>query len=191
MIVDSDMYLSKNVIKECVSALKKDIVGIYIPEKILGDSFGAKVRNFERGFYNSTCIDAIRFLRKRDYIRVGGFDEDLNVAEDWDFDRRLRALGKTKEIQAHLFHDESGLDVRAYVAKKQRYFDGLEIYKKKWNNDSEVKKQIGFFYRMIWVFVEKNKWRRLFKHPVLSIAMLLLRTMIGLEYVVSRINTNK
>src|SRR3989339_765028 len=30
MIVDSDMYLSLNVIKECVEALKKDIIGIYI-----------------------------------------------------------------------------------------------------------------------------------------------------------------
>ena len=190
MIVDSDMYLSLNVIKECVEALKKDIIGIYIPEKILGNTFWTSVRNFERGFYNSTCIDTVRFLRKKDFEKIGGFDERLRVAEDWDFDRRIRILGKTTEIFAHVFHDESSFAIRKYIGKKKTYFHGLQIYQKKWNNDSDVRKQIGFFYRMIWVFIENNKWKRLCRHPILSIAMLLLRTMVGFEYLISKISMN-
>ncbi|PJE61286.1 glycosyl transferase [Candidatus Roizmanbacteria bacterium CG10_big_fil_rev_8_21_14_0_10_39_12] len=191
MIVDSDMYLSRSVIQECVEALKNDIIGIYIPEKILGNSFWTEVRNFERGFYNSTCVDAVRFLRKKDFEKIGGFDEQLRVAEDWDFDRRIRKLGKTTEIFAHVFHDESSFAIRKYIGKKKTYFHGLQIYIKKWNNDADVKKQIGFIYRMIWVFIENNKWRRLIRHPILSIAMLVLRTLMGTEYLLSKITIKK
>ena len=191
MFVDSDMYLSKGVIKECVKSLTNDIIGIYIPEKILGCSFWAKVRNFERGFYNSTCIDAVRFVRKKDFEKISGFDEKLRVAEDWDFDRRLRKLGKTAEITAHVFHDESSFAIRQYIGKKKSYFDDLQIYQKKWIGHPEVKKQIGFWYRMVEVFIEKDKWKRLLRHPILSIAMLLLRTMVGFEFLASKISIDK
>jgi len=190
MLVDSDMYVSRNVIKECVEGLTKEYIGIYIPEKILGNSFWAEVRNFERGFYNSTCVDAARFLRKKDFEKLGGFDENLRVAEDWDFDRRLRMIGKTKEIYAHVFHDESSFAINKYIGKKRSYFDDLQIYQKKWVGHPEVKKQMGMWYRMVWVFIENNKWRRLFRHPILSVAMLLLRTMVGFEFLLSKIKFN-
>ncbi len=191
MFADSDMYLSSSVIRECVSALKKDIIGIYIPEQILGDSFWAEVRNFERGFYNSTCVDAIRFLRKKDFEKMGGFDEQLRVAEDWDFDRRIRNYGTTAEITAHVFHDESAFSIDTYIGKKKSYFDDLQIYQQKWNGHPEVNKQLGFMYRMIGVFIENNKWKRLLRQPILSMAMIVLRTMVGFEYLISKIVLRK
>ena len=185
MIVDSDMYLSKNVVKECVEAMKTEIIGIFIPERVLGDTFWTQVRNFERGFYNSTCVDAVRFIRRKDYDRMGGFDEDLNVAEDWDFNRRILKRGKACEIKAHILHDESNFAISTYIGKKKSYFTDLQLYIDKWGNDSIVKKQTGFWYRMIWVFLEKDKWKRVARHPILTIAMLILRCLIGFEYIIS------
>jgi len=187
LILDSDMYLHKHVISQCVLALTPEHIGIYIPEKVKGTSFWSRVRDFERGFYNSTCIDAVRFVRKKDFNRVGGFDEQLNVAEDWDFDRRISAIGKMVEIKAYIFHDESSFVIRKYIGKKKSYFDGLQLYINKWKNDSIVSKQTGFWYRMVWVFIEKNKWKRMGRHPILTLAMLLLRSMVGFEYLTSKI----
>ena len=75
--------------------------------------------------------------------------------------------------------------------KKKSYFDDLQIYQQKWYGHPEVKKQLGFMYRMIGVFIEDNKWKRLLRHPILSIAMILLRTMVGFEYLISKIVLRK
>lgn len=188
MIVDSDMYLSEHVIEECVDSMKKNIIGVFIPEKIMGETFWTQVRNFERGFYNSTCIDAVRFVRRKDFDRIHGFDEDLDVAEDWDFNRRIVQLGDTYEIKAHLSHDETTFTVHKYLGKKRSYFMSLQTYIQKWGNDETIKKQTGFWYRMIWVFLERDKWKRIGRHPILTLAMLILRCLIGFEYLISRIS---
>ena len=35
------------------------------------------IRRFERGFYDGSPIDAVRFIRRDDFLSVGGFDEKL------------------------------------------------------------------------------------------------------------------
>jgi len=91
LYLDADMILSENVIKECINKCEnEDYVALYIPEKIIGRDFWIKVRDFERSFYNATCIDAIRFIRRDKFLEIGGFDESLTGPEDWDFDRRIR-----------------------------------------------------------------------------------------------------
>ena len=66
LCLDADMILSENVIKECVTKCEnEDNIALYIPEKIIGRGFWIKVRDFERGFYNATCIDCVRFFRRK------------------------------------------------------------------------------------------------------------------------------
>jgi hypothetical protein len=64
-----------------INFLDPRIVGIYVPEVIKGDSYWARVRNFERSFYNHTVIDAVRCIRKKTFIEVDGFDEKLYAGE--------------------------------------------------------------------------------------------------------------
>src|SRR3989338_7840629 len=67
LFLDADMSLSEKVIRECVGKFThggKNLVGVYIPERILGDSYWCKVRDFERSFYNGTVIDGLRFIKK-------------------------------------------------------------------------------------------------------------------------------
>src|SRR3989339_554384 len=48
LYLDADMILSEKVISECVMKSEKGrIVGLYIPEVIIGSGFWIKVRNFE------------------------------------------------------------------------------------------------------------------------------------------------
>ena len=184
--LDADMVLSENVVKECVEEVSRDknIIALYIPEKIIGRGFWGKVRNFERGFYDATAIDAVRFIRKDKFLETGGFDEKLYAGEDWDLDKRLKKLGKFDIIKSPLYHNESEFSLKKYLAKKKYYSKNLDVYIEKWGkNDPDIKKQFGFFYRFFDVFIEKGKWKKLLRHPFLAIGMYFLRILVGVKYI--------
>ena len=88
LYLDADMRLSSGLLEDCVNRCEADseISGIYIPEIIMGEGFWIKVRRFERGFYDGTVIDAVRFVPKLAFQKVEGFDLRFTGPEDWDFD---------------------------------------------------------------------------------------------------------
>ncbi len=185
LILDSDMTLSKQVVEECVTKMQNsDVVGLYIPEIIAGNSFWSKMRTFERSFYNATVIDAVRFVRKKDVEKIGGFDETLTGPEDWDFDIRIRQIGKTDIIKNPLYHHEDEISLRTYVSKKSYYMDSMERYRKKWPNNADVAKQFSPYYRFIGVFIENGKWKKLFSNVTLMIALFTVRMLIGITFLV-------
>jgi glycosyltransferase involved in cell wall biosynthesis len=188
LYLDADMILSPNVIEECVEKCEMDRVdALYIPERIVGDGFWVKVRDFERSFYTGTVVDAVRFIRKDLFERVEGFDESLVGPEDWDFDRRIRKIGRTGIINTALYHDEGSFNIKSYLEKKKYYTDGIKNYIRKWEpNDPETVKQIGMWYRLMGVFVEKGKWKKLMRNPLFMIAMYYLRLRVALAYLPSR-----
>lgn len=184
LYLDSDMTLSPGVIKECVDKCESGgYIALYIPERIIGEGFWIKVRDFERGFYTATCIDAVRFVRKDKFLETGGFDETLTGPEDWDFDRRIGLIGKTAVINACLYHNEDNFDLKKYVKKKLYYIRDFDRYTLKWGRqDRMIKRQMGPGYRYFGIFLEKGKFWRLFSHPFLSLAMYFLRLSVGLAY---------
>ncbi|MDA1110868.1 MAG: glycosyltransferase, partial [Nitrospinae bacterium] len=94
LFLDADMILSPCLVDRCVNKmLADDLLGLYVPEIILGQSYWCQVRRFERSFYDGTVIDVARFVRKDVFERVEGFDESMSGPEDWDFDKKLRSLG--------------------------------------------------------------------------------------------------
>ena len=188
LYLDADMTLRPEVLRECYSKCEEEgWVGAYIPEKITGTGFWIKVRNFERGFYNATVIDCVRFVKKEVFEEIDGFDEDLNGPEDWDFDRRIREVGPTGIIYACLYHDEGGFNLLSYAAKKRYYARGFSRYIDKWGRkDPVIRKQFGIFYRYFGVFIEAGRWKRLLAHPLLTIGMYLLRFAVGLVFIYSR-----
>lgn len=186
--LDADMILSQKVIEECVEKCEREGVdALYVPERIVGEGFWIKVRDFERGFYTGTILDAVRFIRKDLFEGVAGFDESLAGPEDWDFDRKIRRVGRTEIIHATLYHNESSFDIKRYLAKKKYYSSGIQKYIKKWgSNDPEVTKQTGVRYRLMGVFIEKGNWKKLIKHPPLMLAMYYLRFRVGAGYLQSK-----
>ena len=184
LYLDADMRLSPTVVAECLAAVAEDpsIVGIYIPEHVVGSGFWIKVRNFERSFYDATCIDAVRFIKRDVFLDLGGFDLDLCGPEDWDLDRRLAERGRLHLLTAHLDHDEGAFNLRRYLRKKSYYAQSFDTYVAKWNNDAIVRTQLGFTYRYFGVFCEHGKWRRLLAHPLLTGGMYFLRFLVGCAY---------
>ena len=189
LFVDSDMYLSKRVVEQCVNKITTNhLIGVYIPERIKGDSLFSQIRDFERSFYNATVIDAIRFISKGDFVALGGFDISLSAGEDWDLDKKVRQKGQTGIILAPLYHDETQLTLKDYFFKKYSYTHPLKTYINKWgNNDPDIRKQLGLYYRYVGVFIEEGKWKKILRHPFLFISLIFVKGVLGMIYLLTKI----
>lgn len=98
MYLDADMILSRRCIELCHDQISKrpNCAGLFVKEIILGKSLFNTIRRFERSFYDGSPIDAVRFMRRDDFLKIGGFDETLferGSGEDWDLDKSLKSIG--------------------------------------------------------------------------------------------------
>jgi len=189
LYLDADMVLSPDVIAECLEKCEKErLLALYIPERIIGRGFWARVRDFERSFYNATSIDCVRFVKRDKFLEIGGFDEGLTGPEDWDFDRRIARLGSVGIIVSPLYHHEGEFNLKKYLCKKSYYAQWFDKYIQKWGKDDIIiRKQLGFWYRYIGVFLEGGKWKIIFRHPLLTCAMYSLRIILGLNYLAENV----
>ncbi len=187
--LDADMMLSENVIRECFDKCEKDdYIALFVPEVVVGGGFWIKVRNFERGFYNATCIDSLRFVKKVKFLEIGGFDVSLFACEDWDFNRRISDTGTVSIIKAPAYHNEGEFNLKKYLNKKGYYSTTIHRYINKWGkNDPIIRKQLGIWYRYFGVFIENGKWIRLVRHPILTKGMYILRFMVGVQFIRNRV----
>jgi len=185
-----------------------NLVALYIPEIVLGNSFWSKVRRFERSFYDGTVIDCVRAVKKDIFEKVGGFDTSLTGPEDWDFDKKVREQGKVAVLtkynfekinkklnnlaieqlsnlttQPVIFHNEAAFNLKKYLTKKLYYIKSLPNYIQKWGkNDPDIKRQLCLYYRYFGVFLENGRWRRFLRHPILALGVYFLRGLVGISY---------
>lgn len=185
LYLDADMILEKNLVWEAVKQVKAEGVdALYIPEKIMGSRFFSRVRNYERSFYDGTVIDAARFFIKEAFIKTGGFDTEVTGQEDWFMDLQIKKNGGKINLLKHSWinHNESEFNLKKYLDKKSYYSNTFDIYREKWKGHSDVKKQLSPYYRLAKVFIEKGKWKKLIRHPLLTIGMYYLRFRVGVRY---------
>ncbi len=174
--LDSDQGISSFLLNECVSMMQKGYDALYIPEKIVANSFFGRIRAFERTFYTGTPIDCVRFLR---LVNCPRFDTELHGPEDSDFDRRVS--GKRGITRAFLYHYDD-IKPHEYFLKKAYYAKSLSKYLEKNPGD----KCLDPVYRCFTVFVENGKWKNICLHPVLSIGIIFIIFVRGLIYVTKR-----
>jgi glycosyltransferase involved in cell wall biosynthesis len=214
MFIDADMILSPRTIEACVASMKSEpIIGLHIPEVILGNGHLARIRRFERTFYSGTVIDGARFFLRSKFCEIGGFDESLPPGpEDWDLDKRLKGFGKilllakfspleewsmSDFVQTRgvvhdsryvgLYHNESEQSLAMYLKKKQYYSPSMAEYIIKWSKDDrDVRKQLGFKYRFLVVFIENMKWKYIVRNPLTFVTLLGLRGLVGFGYIINR-----
>ena len=189
LYLDADMILNDYVISECVAKCENEgYAVVYIPERITGEGFWIKVRDFERSFYNATVIDCVRFVRRNVFLEAGGFDETMTGPEDWDFDRKVLRHGKAGVIIAPIYHNEGKFNLKRYLAKKSYYSRAFSTYIQKWGkNDPVIRKQFGFPYRYFGVFCENGKWKKFFGNIPLALGVYFLRALVGSSFVIEKI----
>lgn len=182
---DADMTFDRDLLAE-IAYSSNMFDAWYIPETVIGRGLFGKVRNFERSFYNQTPIDAVRAVRREIFNKVGGYDERniLFGPDDWDLTKMIKQ--RTQNItltKRRIYHHEERLSLKEYLEKKDKYNKTFEEYIKKWGTDDEdIKKQFGLYYRFFGVFTEKGKWKKILFSPVLYLALLSIRSLVGLGY---------
>lgn len=188
---DADMSFHPALFSEAAKLLSKSFDALYVPEIVIGRGYFGKIRNFERSFYNQTCIDAARFVKKDLFKKIGGFDVKNIVfaPDDWDLTKMFKkaefTIGITKNT---LYHHEEWLTLRVYLSKKDKYLNTFDGYIKKWGgNDPDLKKQFGLGYRYFGVFFENGKWRKIVRHPVLAVSMFFVRFLVGLKFLLFKL----
>lgn len=208
IVLDADMILPQETIKEMlgIAGRGQDLgrktedgrpdlaskvsspLAYWIPEIRTGSGIRVKARNFERSFYDGTCIDALRLFHKSILEKTGGYDESLIAGgEDWELDIRILETGaKCAILKNHLVHNEKQLTLKRMLEKKAYYSKSMTAYQAKWRGHPALKKQFGLLYRFFGVFVERGKWKRLLRHPVLAFVMYFERMAVGLIYLLNR-----
>ena len=173
LILDSDMELQKNVIKECVDLAKEGKIGaITIPEKTVGEGFIQNIRKFEREMYEGdSTIELARFYSKKIFLEVGGFDERLTGPEDYDLFYRVAKLVKIERIKSYILHHEEGLTLFKLLQKKFYYASKGALYAEK--HPELIKTQGTILFRKSYL---KN-YRKFIKDPITGLSFLIVRTL--------------
>lgn len=172
LILDSDMKLSENVIKECVLAFEKfpDTGTVVIPEKSFGDNFWAKVKAFERKLNEGEkYFEAGRFFAKKIFNEFGGYSENLTGPEDWYLPEKIVQKYKLRRINSYIYHYE-GSPTPWKLAKRKFYYGKSVHQYLKQSGERTISKKTVYFLRPAFY---KN-WKQLMSHPVLTIGLIIM-----------------
>jgi len=120
-IVGSDFVLEPTVVEEAVRKCEMEEFDAVCVHNTSDSSvsFWARVRKLERDCYAGDELNvAARFFRKDVFERVGGYDEELVAAEDYDLHNRLLKAGfKIGYVRAKEVHNR-GTEIALGDSKK-------------------------------------------------------------------------
>lgn len=141
VFLDSDDKIAPTYIEKCCEVAEKDtsLSAVYSN----ADLFDAKDEPWQLpefrlpDFLYGNCIYISALIRKADFDKVGGFDEDLTQFEDWDLYLSLiKSGGKLYKIPETLFYYRQREDLSSVTntASKRKISDNtLKIYNKHYN----------------------------------------------------------
>jgi glycosyltransferase involved in cell wall biosynthesis len=173
LFIDSDMELTKDVVKDCVKNMG-NYIGLVVPEVFVGEGFWTRCKILEKSSYAGTDDGmSARFYRKKDFFKVGRYDESLSGPEDIDLHKRMMNLGAIGNIHEHIIHHDGRLTLYSIVKKRHYYSLSLERYKEK---HPEAYSQEARFIRPAYI---KN-WQLFADDPVHAVGFLFMRLCEGL-----------
>jgi hypothetical protein len=176
LVLDSDQSVSPGLIDECDELIRLGYSCVYIPEVIVADSFFGKVRKFEREFYTGTAVDVPRFVRAD---LCPKFDETLHGPEDADWGNRIPGI---RAVSRNVLYHHDDISLSEYIRKKAYYSKSMRRYAEKWPDD----KCLSMKYRCWDVFIEKGKWKKLLRHPKLTVGIIFILAVRAWIYATHR-----
>jgi glycosyltransferase involved in cell wall biosynthesis len=179
LILDSDMYLTEGVISDCIAKFNderaRDLAGIVIPEKSIGEGFWAKVKALEREFYQGVpFMEAARFFPRSLYEELGGYNENLDSGEDWEFSQRVMSKGRIEWISSHILHDEGRVKISSLWKKKSFYGASSIHYMSMSEHRIYHRRQFGLAFRIALFF---RKPELIFRYPILWMMVFVLKAL--------------
>ena len=178
-LIDSDMYMDENLIRDCFIKIEKDDNNgwVCIPVKDIWNPFWVRVIAFERTFYKWTHMEAARFLRK-DLVEKVWWYENIIFYEEFIVPQKISKLWYNTKVHTDfaLHHDYNDFTFMMNLKKKYYYWKSLREYQKQMKNlwiSDNSDKQTSILNRYL-IFL-KNK--RFYKKPILAICVLILKTL--------------
>ncbi len=139
--IDSDMEFTPGVLREVLDAFAAGAATVTVPELTVGTGYWANVSTFERSFYQADSdIEAPRFFVTSDFLAIGGFDEEMTGAEDWDLGIRTESFGPRTRITGTILHDEGRVRIVELAKKKAYYAPGVLLFIKKHGAGATLKR---------------------------------------------------
>jgi len=171
VLIDSDMVLEPGVVADGVSALQDaNVRGVVIPELSFGEGYWSHCRVLERRCYvGDDDIEAARMFRRIDFLAAGGYDVNLNGAEDWDLSARIAGRSNLPRTSSYIHHDEGRTTLHGSFVKRRYYAPGYLRYLAKHKNDAIS--QGNSVLRPAFL----RHWRDMLRHPVLAVGMFALK----------------
>lgn len=170
LIIDADMVLGCDVVESALQS-KRELAAaaIAIPEVSFGQGFWARCKALERSFYrNDPIVSAARLFERDHLLSLGGYDEALIGAEDWDLS--LRACGGQPPAftKAIIGHDEGSPALWDYVRKKYYYGRSMPRFLRKHGRAAVARLNPlrGALVRNVGA---------IFKDPILGIGLVILK----------------
>ena len=174
VFVDSDMTFERTVGSDIACAFERhpEIGAIIIPERSFGDGFFAQCRVLEKSLYvGDDAVEAPRAFRRDLIVALGGWDERLTAAEDWDLADRTRSAGiVVARVDSYIWHDEGHIKLANTFAKKRYYGRWIGEYLRTHQSDGQRKLARTALF---------SQPGTLARHPVLSGGMFLLKGVEG------------
>ncbi len=172
--IDSDFVLAPELIRSAVRRLNEkslDMIAVHNTSDP-SVSFWSKVRKFERDFFKfDTHNISPRFLTRKAFNAVGGFNEALIAGEDYDIYNRLVrrefVLGFVVEEEVHLGEPKTLSD----VIKKHAFYGKTLKFKKE-----EVKPELTFAQTTPIRPAYFSKFYRFLGHPILTLGFAVYNT---------------
>jgi len=171
VFIDSDMVMEPGLAAQIVEQfeLHPELGALIIPEHSFGEGFWTKCRVLEKSLYvGNESVEAARAFRREVFDSVGGWNENLTAAEDWDLDDRIRAAGTdVGRVESFIWHDEGKLRLRGTFGKKRYYGQWIAAYLDSHDDGSRRIRRSGLL----------DKKGDLLRHPFLTTGMVTLKSV--------------
>jgi glycosyltransferase involved in cell wall biosynthesis len=171
--IDSDFVLEPTVVEECMDLINKGFEAVVVHNSPdVRVSWVAKIRRFEVDMYKYDLDhSSARFVSKKLYQKIGGFDSSVTAGEDYDFQNKLNRAGvKTGFVDAEALHLGEPKSMRKHLKKYYDYGKDFVNYRSVATKE-ESSTQLGFVRR---VYV-KN-WRKFLRRPFMGATFIAYHT---------------
>jgi len=163
--IDSDFILRPSVVEEAINKCENggyDAICVHNTSDPT-ISFWSRVRKLERDCYKDDNLNvAARFFSKNVFEAVGGFNEKLVAAEDYDLHNKLLKKGfKIGRINAEEVHINEPKSI--WEIAEKHYYYGKTIREFIKNNPKRGIKQLNPI-RSSYL----RHWKEFLKHPILT-----------------------